>query len=340
MAADLVSTETPGSWQSELFRFILDFFDSDKALIQRTSGTTGNPKTFLLNRDSMIQSAQMTIDRFKLQAGDTALLNLPVRYIAGKMMLVRALLGGLNLLTVKPSGRPLEDIDRQIDFGAMVPLQLFESLKHGDPLNRFGKLLLGGGEISYTLRQDLQLLEHTEVYETFGMSETYTHFAVKRINGNSPDTAFSLLKGVKIQRDGRGCIEVDIPGITNGIVSTNDLVEIKSGDSFEWLGRIDNIINSGGIKINPERLEEKIRKVLDFELVISAIPDPKLGERLILVLESDSERLQLEELTSSLAAILEKHEMPGKIIVIPELPRNLSMKIDRVKLKDILDKKK
>ena len=274
-AFGIVQSGSEEDWKIELFRFIHDFLAGATPIMQKTSGTTGEPKMLELKREAMLRSARMTLGYFGLKPGNTALLCLPVEYIAGKMMVVRALAGGLNLLTLKPKGDPLESIHIPVDFTAMVPLQVFESLKDPSKLNRIKKLIIGGGVLPNSLRREIKRLTGTKVYETFGMSETYTHFAVRRINGSHPSSFFRILKGASVIPDERGCVTVDIPGITEGRIFTNDLIEMKTGGRFEWLGRLDNVISSGGIKIIPEMLEEKVRQMTGLEVVVhpSRIPD-------------------------------------------------------------------
>jgi len=327
------------NWQSELFRFIITFFDDTRQIIQKSSGTSGKPKIFKLLKTSMVRSSMATLEYFCLKPGNKALLCLPVKYIAGKMMVVRALSGRLNLITVKPAVRPLEHLTSRVDFSAMVPLQIFESIKNRDPLHLVDKLIIGGGEINQRLQQNIFELNETEVYETFGMSETCAHFAVRRINGKEPDKYFKVFEGVKIEADESGCMKVEIPGITAGSITTNDMVRLKGTNSFEWLGRIDNIINSGGIKIVPEKLEKRIRTILntEAELLVAGLPDPGLGEKAVLVVESDLSDLPFDEWMIKLGGKLTKHEVPKAIYAIPAFPRNEGMKVLRKKVIDFLD---
>lgn len=323
-------------WRVALFGFIRDFLDEKKRILQSTSGTTGLPKTFELNRSAMIRSAEMTLDYFGLTPGNTALLCLPVDYIAGKMMVVRALVGKLNLLSVKPSGNPMKTFSRQADFAAMVPMQLFETVRNPDKLSLIRLLIVGGGEINQSLMKKVKGVTGTEIFETFAMAETYTHFACRRISGRDPQKYFQSLPGVQLDLDNRGCLVVDIPGITGGPIITNDLVMLQGSRVFEWLGRLDNVINSGGIKINPEILEDKIRKILNInhDLVIIGLPDPKLGIKVVLVLESQVPLADLpaDQWINILKEQLTSHEIPREMLTIPELPRNKAMKVLRNEL--------
>jgi o-succinylbenzoate---CoA ligase len=310
----------PGTppWEQALCRFIRDYFDETVNLVQKTSGTTGDPSIINLQRPAMVRSAGMTLRHFNLQPGDRVLLCLPVEYIAGKMMVVRALVGGLHLVTDEPSGSPLGKLAEtseaelesekgglkkaegsvkgletleSVDFAAMVPLQLHETLKDAGSrakLEKIGKLLIGGGEINPALREEIGKLRSVEVFESFAMSETYTHFAVRRINGEQPDPFFKVLEGVQIGTDRRGCLVVDVPGVTDRAVVSNDLVRMVGDQEFEWLGRIDNVIKSGGVKIIPEILEKKIAELTGREVLVLGVPDKKLGQKLVLLIEEET----------------------------------------------------
>ena len=319
-------------WYRDLFKFILRFMvGSSGPILQQSSGTTGDPKTFTLERRAMIQSARRTLSYFNLQPGEKALLCLPVDYVAGKMMVVRALVGGLDLITVKPSSRPLEGISESFRFAAMVPLQVYESLQSGDDLSLVSMLLVGGGELHPSIRACLVESDRPAVYESFAMTETYTHFALRRINGPAPDPGFRLLEGVMIKSDDRGCLVVDIPGITREPLITNDLVEIeRGGQGFRWLGRADHVINTGGIKVIPELLEQLIGEWLQTPCLFLPQPDEKLGQRLVLMVEWPDQDAPLELWMKLLSGNLSPHEVPKKIIPVKKIPRNPNYKPDRI----------
>lgn len=318
-------------WRKEVFAFIQLFLDSGgEEIVQPTSGTTGDPKAVRLSPEAMLLSARRTLDFLQLQPGHSALLCLPVRYIAGKMMVVRALAGGLDLILQDPSGRPLDGITEGVTFAAMVPLQVHQSLLHRDPVSRISKLIIGGGELHESLRDELEHMESPEVYTTFGMTETCTHFALRRINGPEPDPFFKLLEGVEVKLDQRGCLKVFVQGVTPATVVTNDLAEIsESGGGFTWLGRHDNVINSGGIKIIPELLEQEARKCTGFECLILPQADRKLGEHLVLVVEYSGVNPPVELWLDCLRQSLSKYEIPKRVLTVSKLPRNNSLKPDR-----------
>jgi O-succinylbenzoic acid--CoA ligase len=315
-------------WKKEVLAFVARYLGG-RPVLQESSGTTGSPKKFLLERTAMENSARKTLSLFGLQRGEPVLLCLPVRYIAGKMMIVRALLGGLDLYMVEPSSRPFMQEKRKYGFVPMVPLQLHESLRYGDDITLAGTILIGGAETGSGLRKWLGNTDTPEIFESFGMTETYSHFALRRINGAERDPLFRLLEGVEAATDSRGCLVVDIPGITRGILTTNDMVEIRDGGrAFRWLGRADNLINTGGIKVNPESLEERIGSILGTECVVVALPDERLGMKMVLVAEAAGSADKVKWL-ASLKEGLESHEVPRHICTVPSLPRTASYKPDR-----------
>jgi len=325
--------QDPGTpdWKQHVYSFVALFLDpSEGEIFQKTSGTTGDPREHQLHREKMVSSARRTLDYFNLQPGDRALLCLPIRYIAGKMMVVRALVGGLDLVMAEPSGRPLINQTGPFTFAAMVPLQVHESLSHGDPLSVIRTLIIGGGELHPAVKEKLTLMTSPAVYESFAMTETYTHFALRRINGQHPDKRFRLMDGIRVSQDERGCLEVEIDDITTGKVTTNDLVEIgPSGRDFQWLGRIDHVISTGGVKIIPELLEQQIRQWLGHECLIIPEVDEKLGERLVLVVEYEASEPPLAQWKTLLHSKLTGYEVPKRIVTIGKIPRNPSFKPDR-----------
>ena len=273
----------------------------------------------------------MTCDFLGLKEGNTALLCLPTEYISGKMMLVRAIERRMKLLIQTPSLFPLENITEEIDFCAMTPLQVQNSL---DKIHCIKKLIIGGASISESLKQQLiQKNPRTKIYETYGMSETLSHIALKSISPKREEY-FRVLDGIKISQDQRGCLVINAPLINDKILITNDLIKLKNKREFNFLGRIDNIINSGGIKISPENLEDWIKKFIPNELVFIGIPDINLGEKLVLVLEG-KEDLNLKSHILQLP-FEKKYLKPKEIIFIEKIPRTPNNKIDRLGLKNLL----
>jgi O-succinylbenzoic acid--CoA ligase len=330
----LADPDTP-DWKKGVFGFITGFLEGGP-MFQESSGTTGIPKKFVLDRKAMQTSARKTLSWFGLERGDPVLLCLPVRYIAGKMMIVRALLGGLDLHLKEPDSRPFREEKRKFSFVPLVPLQLYESLKNQDDISLTDTILIGGAESGPGLRKLLGNIGTPGIFESFGMTETYSHFALRRINGPAPDPLFRVMEGIQTELDGRGCLVVNIPGITSGPVVTNDMVEIfEDGRSFRWLGRADNLINTGGIKLNPELLEDRIASILGTEGILVSVPDEGLGMKMVLVAEGDPEKRLPENWLASLKMQLASHEVPRQIIPVASLPRNASFKPDRTEVRRV-----
>lgn len=322
-------------WQRGIYEFILNWFDSSDFILQKTSGSTGVPKEIKLKKSAMVASAKKTIQFFKLKENDTAWLCLPTEYIAGKMMIVRAIVGHLNLLISEPSGTPL--IPKQpIEFTAMVPLQAQKLLESGSNFNSLKKLILGGAVSSSNLIEKLQNIS-TEVHATYGMTETCSHIALQRLNGANPDRYFKILNGVSISTNSNNCLVIHAPELLETSIETNDIVELISPTEFLVKGRIDNVINTGGIKVSPEEMENRITQLINRECIIVPERDTLLGHCLVLIVEGN----YTEELASVLLEKIKfgigRHKSPKKIRFIEVFPRTSSLKIDRKKVLEQLN---
>ncbi len=262
-----------------------------------TSGSTGTPKSITITRKQMEASALMTAQALSLQSGDNALVCLNTEYIAGKMMLVRGMVSDLNLYITEPSSNPLLEVPEnlQIDFMAVVPLQLEAMMDCEEEcthqLNKMKAIIVGGAPVSFGLAEKIKALE-CPVYATYGMTETVSHIALKRLNSQEVSEHYKVLEGVKIGQDDRGCLTINSILTNHQTIITNDIVNIIDDQSFEWLGRSDDIINSGGVKIHPEQLENRIREILmkqdiNCNLMIAGMPDETLGKKVVLVLETE-----------------------------------------------------
>ena len=297
--------------------FILDWFDSKSYIEMQTSGTTGTPKIIRVDKQAMVESALATGDFFNLHAGNRALQCLPVKYVAGKMMLIRAIILGLDLDYVAPTSHPMEGLEDHYDFVAMVPMQAQNSLKE---LHNVKKLIVGGAKISAALEHELLQLP-TEVYETYGMTETITHIAAKRVG----EKAFTVLPHVFISYDDRNCLVIHAPKIIKEeAIITNDLVELINENQFLFLGRLDNVINSGGIKLMPEQIEQKLSNGIKERFFITSKEDKELGEKVILVIEGPS-----YDLDKSIFDTLDKYQKPKEIIFVSKFKETENGKILR-----------
>lgn len=315
-------------------KFIQQWNNNADVIIQKTSGSTGSAKSVKIKKQWMIASAKKTIKYFDLQKGNTALLCLPIDYIAGKMMVVRAMVGNLHLLNIDPKGTP--DIpDDTIHLAAMVPLQVQNLIDSGYSFKNIKTLIIGGAAINYKLQQAIKNLP-CAVYATYGMTETCSHIALQRLNGSNPDNEFQLLDGFSIKSNHKGCLIIEAPGIMQKPIVTTDLVEILSDKKFKWLGRTDNVINSGGIKIIPEDIENNLSAILHTQCIVVGLPHNILGQQAVLVIEKNKQNNKIN--IKQFEGIIEKHKTPKAVYYIDAFPRNQSMKIDRQKTIEIITK--
>lgn len=296
--------------------FLLDWFDNKSYLDLSTSGTTGTPKLIRIEKQAMVNSAIATGNFFDLQPGDKALHCLPTKYIAGKMMFVRSFILGLDIDFVAPSSHPMRNNDTKYDFVAMVPLQAQNSLKE---LNNVKKMIVGGAKMNSKLEKALCKLK-TKVYETYGMTETITHIAAKEIG----EDAFSVLPDITISRDDRNCLVIDAPKISDEAIITNDLVELVNENQFVFLGRMDNVINSGGIKLIPEKIEAKLSDKIAERFFVTGKQDTVLGEKLVLVIEGENQLLP-----DSIFDSLDKYEKPKEVFYVSKFSETENGKIKR-----------
>lgn len=328
-----VTPETPAMLR-ELYLFLDDWFSDSPLMSVQTSGSTGIPKLLTVRKEQMMQSARMTCEVLKLGAGDTALLCMPLAYIAGKMMVVRALVAGLNLIVRNPSGHPLAGVSEKIRFAAMVPLQVYntfdvpEELKQ---LRRIGILIIGGGMINPHFGRKLMELPG-EVYATYGMTETLSHIALCRLNGDHTDrVTYQPLPGVKLSRSTEGTLRIEAPLVCDEVLTTNDLVQIDSNGGFIVLGRTDTTINSGGIKMQPELMEGWLQNTLPVPFAFTSIPDDRLGEAVVLLIGGVVDIGQIRAWVA--AELPSKYSLPKWIIPVVKIPLTGYGKIDRVACK-------
>ena len=316
-------------WQQDIFEFILEWFDEKTYVQAKTSGSTGEPKSIQLEKEKMNQSAKMTGEFFNFKKGNTALLCLSPQFIAGKMMIVRALIWQMELICVKPDGHPLAILNQDIDFAAMIPLQVRNSIQKPSQLNRIKTILIGGGVLDKDVEKQVQGL-NSRCCASFGMTETLSHVAIKTLNGSEKSKSYKALKNISFSLDERSCLKIDAPALLSAPIVTNDMVELKSETEFEWLGRFDNVINSAGIKLFPEQIEEKIAPFINQPFFLIGTPDKHLGDKMILLIESNDKNQSLKkEIQSKIEAYLEIYQRPREIILVSEFERTLTGKIQR-----------
>jgi O-succinylbenzoic acid--CoA ligase len=326
---------THSEFEKNTIGFIKDWLNHVHDFTINTSGSTGAPKKIKITRTQMEHSALMTIRALDLQKGDTALVCLNTQYIAGKMMLVRALTGNLKIIATEPALNPLLALNENFDFVALVPLQLESILKSENfyqQINRSKAIIVGGAAINPALQNLLLSKITTPVFATYGMTETISHIALQRMNGFNTIPCFKLLPGIKIRQDERGCLVVDAPYLKTTI-QTNDLVKILDDDTFTWLGRWDNLINTGGIKVIPEEIETGIQKILpsfniDQNFFICGVPDASLGQKIVLVVEGDIDT-RWGDIFDKLKQSFSKYVTPKEILNSEKFIYTKTGKIDR-----------
>jgi len=428
----------------DTFSFLENWFDDSDFVLIHTSGSTGKPKSIKVKKEHMVNSAVATGIYFDLKPKTTALLCLPMEYIAGKMMLVRSLILGWHLDIVKAASKPLTHVVKQYDFSAMIPMQLFNSIVE---LDKIKTIIVGGGNVNNKIKSRIldlptkiyatygmtETITHiaikalnkasgltsdndlyyalpnvklskdirncliidapevsdeilitndivdlisddkfkwlgrfdnifkikiiivgaaavsnevktriidlpTKIYATYGMTETITHIAVKALNKASGLTIdndlYHALPNVKLSKDIRNCLIIDAPEVSDEILITNDIVDLISDDKFKWLGRFDNMINSGGIKLIPEQIEEKLQTIIRNRFFIASLPDDILGEKVVLIIEGSIQK-NLKPRISNLKSI-DKYEIPKEIYFVERFVMTETKKIQRKKTLDLI----
>jgi O-succinylbenzoic acid--CoA ligase len=313
--------------------FVQEWTSETKQFVLKTSGSTGEPKEILVTRQQMIDSAKQTIKALQLKPNQTSLLCINSNFIGGKMMIVRSLLNQMNLIIEEPTSNPLIKINEVIDFMAIVPLQLNKIITEQSTkkkLNTIKSVIVGGGKVDYTLEDQLQNVT-CPVYATYGMTETVSHIALQKLNGQKKSPYFTTLDKVIIDKDDRGCLTINAPVTNHKTIVTNDLVDLIDKNTFRWLGRIDNVINSGGIKIQSEQLERKIEEEffkmkMTNRFFIYGVDDQLLGNKIILFIEGKDKN---KPILDNLKKVLTKFEMPKNIYFIEFFNETDTGKIQR-----------
>ena len=312
--------------------FLAEWHDESPYVRVKTSGSTGDPKPMLVEKRRMLNSARITCDFLGLHEGDTALLCMSLDYIAGKMMVVRALERGLRLIVQEPSGHPLATnyqlsiINYQLDFSAMVPMQVYNSLQvpeERERLMQIKQLIIGGGAIDEALAVELKSFPHA-VWSTYGMTETLSHIALRRLNGPDASDYYTPFPSVHLSFSDEGCLIIDAPEVCPDILVTNDIAELRPDGTFRILGRKDNVICSGGIKIQAEEVERQLRPHLREPYMISKRPDEKFGEIAVLLTEGNP-----DEARAVCERILPKYYQPRAYIHIDRIPMTETGKLKR-----------
>lgn len=308
------------------------WLNGQKEFEQKTSGSTGPPKLIKIRRKQMLISAQQTVDALNLNPNDVALVCLDSAYIGGKMMLVRAFEHQMKIIIIEPSSNPLEKIDAPFHFAAMVPLQFENTIKYYlEKLTNCKAILIGGAAVSQTLAAKIEDLS-TPVYSTYGMTETVSHIALKRLSAPA-ENVYTTIGNVKVKcnSDQQLIIKGDIT--YNKELITNDRVEILSPTTFKWLGRTDNTINSGGVKIQLDDIEASINLLfsdlhIKNRFFLAKKMDETLGDKLVLYIENASQNLR-DNLLDRLKERLEKYACPKEIISVSSFLETPSGKVNK-----------
>ena len=302
--------------------FLAQWNDTSDVIEVHTSGSTGKPKRLLVEKQRMVNSARITCDFLGLKEGDSALLCMPLDYIAGKMVVVRSLVSHLHLISVTPSSHPLKDVTQPIDFAAMVPLQVYSSLQEPAERERLmfiRHLIIGGGAIDDSLESQLQQFPNA-VWSTYGMTETLSHIALRRISGENSSLWYSPVDGVDVSLSSDSCLEIYAPQVNPEKLHTNDIAELRTlpdgSKEFRILGRKDNVIDSGGIKIQAEEVERLLRPHLSCGFIITKVSDARLGEAVTLLVESDD----VDNILAVCKHVLPRHWVPRHIFPESHIP--------------------
>ena len=300
-------------------QFISDWQSPSPTILVHTSGSTGKPKPMLVEKRRMEASARITCSFLGLQPGDSALLCMPLDYIAGKMMCVRSIVGGLRLIRVEPCGHPLQHLDEAPTFAAMVPMQVYNSLQDDRELNilkQIKHLIIGGGAISSNLATALHSFPNA-VWSTYGMTETLSHIALRPLSGEDASEWYTPFDGVEVSLNQDGCLVINAPEVCAEPLTTNDIAEIDGdGRRFRIRGRRDNVVCSGGIKMQIEEIETKLQAHTDIALMITKRADEKFGETVVLLAECND----MEPLKALCHKWLSKYELPHDYIYVERLP--------------------
>lgn len=321
-------------FEKSTLRFCQSWLLGQKEFAINTSGSTGPPKEIILTREAMEQSARMTIAALKLKSRGTSLVCLDTKYIAGQMMLVRSLINDMNMIAVEPTANPIADLAQQIDFTALVPYQLEHVLdQSSEKMNQVRCAIIGGASISHALREKTKK-STCAIFATYGMTETISHVALQKINGIDAQDHFEALRGIQLRLDNRGCLCIRANHLGEEII-TNDLVEMIGDKKFKWLGRIDNVINSGGLKIIPEKVEAVLERVfqklnVSNRFFVAGMPDEKFGQRVVVVCEGPAldQKIQSTAL-ENVNRLLSKYETPKEFLFISTFAETANGKINR-----------
>lgn len=318
-----------------LEEFTSDFLSATPTVEVKTSGSTGIPKRMLVKKSHMRASARLTCEFLHIKKDDTALLCMPLDYIAGKMMVVRAIESGMKIVSIPPCGHPLAETtvkDSNISFAAIVPLQLYNTLlvpEEKEALSQIRNVIVGGGAISEEVEKQLRSFPNA-IWSTYGMTETLSHIAMRRLSGENASEWYTPMNGVTLSQDNDGCLIINAPALNPKELHTNDIVEIRPDGTFRVLGRRDNVICTGGIKLQIEDIEHELSQYLSAPFIVTKAKDTKFGEIVILLTEGKPDKTEAE-----IPEMSKKFSKPKRIFHIDQLPLTETGKPARAKAMEI-----
>ena len=319
---------TQNEFLQNLEAFLQEWHNDQPTVWVHTSGSTGTPKPMQVEKERMRASARLTCRFLGLKEGDSALLCMPLQYIAGKMVVVRSLVAGLKLIPIAPCGHPLKDLKEAPTFAAMIPMQVFNSLQVPDERTKLmgiKHLIIGGGAIDDGLEKALKDFPN-QVWSTYGMTETLSHIALRRLNGPETSDWYTPFDNVQIRLSEEQTLIIHAPEVCAEELTTNDMAEINAEGKFRILGRKDNTINSGGVKIQIEQVEALLREHLAADFQITAAPDAKFGEIVVLLYNKVCDADEIKHICGK---HLPAYWIPKRYIAVDELPLTGTGKPDR-----------
>ncbi len=332
-------SETNYSFTEDLLAFLKEWFNESKYISVQTSGSTGAPHVMQVEKSKMLHSAKTTCDFLGLKKNDSALLCMNLKYIGAKMVVVRSIYAGLNLITTESLGNPLSEVEAT-DFAAMTPLQVFNTLQNQEQkkkLRQIRHLIIGGGAVDDYLLKELFDFPHA-IWSTYGMTETLSHIALRKINGSDHSDWYTPFEDIQISLSEKQTLVINAPKLTTTQLITNDIAKINSEGKFRILGRLDNVINSGGVKIQIEEVEHILRKEITCDFMITSLNDKKFGEIVVMLIKQGTYSPNTLEIIFQQK--LPKYWIPKKIFFIENLPFTETNKPDRSCAKQIANQLK
>ena len=291
-------------------------------VVAHTSGSTGSPKEVRLPKADMRVSALATNLRFGITSASTIYLPLSPDYIAGKMMLVRAALANCRIIVERPSNRPMhDDCGSDIDLLAVVPSQCADLVSNPVALRRVRNIIVGGAPLAPEMER-LMKQGPWNAFATYGMTETCSHVALRELGTSD----YEAMPGISFSTDSRSCLEIHSGAYSWRKLVTNDVVSLSSPTTFQWRGRFDNVVNSGGLKLHPEELESLLAPHIHTPFYLDGVPDREWGTALRLTVEAPASEAELEELCRR---VLPRHAVPKSLRILPVIPRTSSGKLRR-----------